>query len=105
MTKKRAIRLAVAWAPTVLYMALIWGLSSIQITGVRIERVPFKDKGIHFVEFGALGFLAAHAVRTTWPKSPQPRIYWTAVLLAFGWGILDEFHRPSCRGASARSTT
>jgi VanZ family protein len=89
----RVSRVALAWAPVLLYMALIWGLSSIRIDAARVDLFPLKDKGVHFVEYGALGFLAAHAVRSTWPSRAPWRIYGTAVLVAFGWGLLDEFHQ------------
>ncbi len=90
---KSASRLALAWAPALLYMALIWALSSIRIDAVRLADVPLEDKGVHFVEYAVLGALAAHAVRRTWPARSQWRVYLTAVLIAVGWGLLDEFHQ------------
>ncbi len=97
----RASRLALAWAPALAYMALIWGLSSIQIDVVRVSAFPLKDKGVHFCEYGALGFLSAHAVRTTWANRRLWRVYATAVLITFAWGILDEFHQAFVPGRFA----
>jgi VanZ family protein len=87
------VRLAMAWAPAVMYMSLIWALSSIQLPGVRVEDLPFKDKGVHFVEYAVLGFFAAHAIRATWRGRSESRVYLVAVLWAVGWGVLDEFHQ------------
>jgi VanZ family protein len=74
-------------------MALIWVLSSMRLEGLPVHRVPLKDKGVHFVEFGVLGFFAAHAVRHTWGHRPVGRLIATAALIAFGWGVLDELHQ------------
>lgn len=91
--RSRLATLALAWAPAVLYMGLIWALSSIHIRGLPISHFPLKDKGIHFVEFAVLGFLVAYAARRTWASRASIRAFGAAVIIAFAWGVLDELHQ------------
>ena len=48
------------WAPLGAYMIFIWWLSGQQVR-VPLEFVPLRDKALHFMEFGALGFVSARA--------------------------------------------
>jgi VanZ family protein len=81
-------------------MLLIWGLSSIPHP-FPFERVPFQDKGAHFVEYGALAALMAHALKGT---SPAMRT-WSLFALAWSatvfWGLLDEIHQAYVPGRVA----
>ena len=61
------MKVAFAWAPALFYMGLIWVLSSMELTALPIEDFPLRDKGVHMLEYGVLGFLVAHAARRTWP--------------------------------------
>ncbi len=61
MLTKLRLAVALAWLPAALYMALIWTISSLSLTDVSVSRVPLGDKGVHFVEYGVLAFLLAHA--------------------------------------------
>ena len=90
-----------AWLPAVLYMGLIWALSSLRLTGVPIDLVPFRDKGAHFLEYAGLALLVAHAVLRTWPAHRWPRLYLAAVWIAAGWGLADELHQAFVPGRSA----
>ncbi|MBK8169571.1 MAG: VanZ family protein [Sandaracinaceae bacterium] len=82
-----------AWAPAVLYMALIWTLSSFSAVSVPIDEMPFQDKGAHFVEYGMLGILLAHACIQTWKSKRGPRTWLMAVIMTTAWGALDEVHQ------------
>jgi VanZ family protein len=80
------------WLPAGAYMLLIWVLSSIP-QPFPLGEVPFQDKGIHFVEYGVLAALLAHAVRGSfreWRAALVFLVAWTAT--AF-WGLLDEIHQ------------
>lgn len=90
-----------AWLPAALYMALIWALSSMSLTDVSIDEFPFRDKGIHALEYGVLGFLVAHASLRTWPHRGRLRIFGVALLMTAGWGILDEIHQAFVPGRSS----
>ena len=85
-------KLTLAWLPAASYMLLIWILSSIP-TAFRFEFVPFKDKGVHFIEYGVLAALLAHAMRGTWPDWRWVKIFLAAWSVAAFWGLLDEIHQ------------
>lgn len=89
------------WLPAALYMALIWALSSMSLTDVSIDEFPFRDKGIHALEYGVLGFLVAHASLRTWSQRGRLRIFGVALLITAGWGILDEIHQAFVPGRSS----
>lgn len=90
----------IAWAPAVIYMAAIWIVSSFAID-VPVGRVPFADKAVHFVEYGILGFLLAHATFRTWPRRAMWRTAALALLIAVLWGWLDEIHQALVPGRAS----
>jgi VanZ family protein len=81
-----------AWTPAVLYTLLIWWLSSQVLDVAFMNRVPFADKGVHFVEYGALAFFIAFAHLYTWPARTiaGPLI---AAAFTTALGLLDELHQ------------
>ena len=81
-----------AWIPAAAYMLLIWILSS-GTHDISFDQLPFKDKAVHFCEYGLLGLLLAHAVVRTWPLLPMWRSLLTAVSLTVAWGFFDELHQ------------
>lgn len=96
---RSARRAALAWLPVCAYTLLIWYLSSQSLDFRLIEEVPLRDKGVHFVEYGVLGFLMAHAAHVTWPA--RPRRYYAAVWLSLALGLIDELHQFYVPGRSA----
>jgi VanZ family protein len=73
-------------------MLLIWALSSFPIQ-VDFSRVPLRDKGVHFVEYGTLSVLLTHALRATAPQR-NPLVLWaSAVVITLVWGAIDEIHQ------------
>ncbi len=94
-------RIILAWTAAVLYMALIWTLSSFDLGPLSFEEVPFHDKGIHFMEYGALAFLVAHAVVRTYRRDVGVRTWLFAVGVAVAWGLLDEIHQAFVPGRTA----
>jgi VanZ family protein len=81
-----------AFGPALLYMLLIWALSSFPIQ-VDFSRVPLRDKGVHFIEYGMLSVLLTHALRTTAPHRNRLAVWATAVLITLVWGAIDEIHQ------------
>jgi VanZ family protein len=85
-------RILLAWTPAVFYTLLIWWLSSQVLDVAFMNRVPFADKGVHFVEYGALTFFIAFAHLYTWPArtvaGPLVAAAFTTAL-----GLLDELHQ------------
>jgi len=90
--KSALARLMPAWWPALAYMGLIWFLSSRPVD-FSLEDVPFKDKGVHFVEYAALAVLSARAITRSWPGLGVLRaVAWAGILTAC-WGYLDELHQ------------
>ncbi len=90
-----------AWAPALAYMALIFVLSSFQLQTPVIERLPFKDKLVHFVEYAVLGALCAHATLRTWPERHWLRTTLLGAFLAAAFGVTDELHQSFVPGRDA----
>ena len=81
-----------AFGPAILYMLLIWALSSFPIQ-LDFSRVPLRDKGVHFVEYGTLSVLLTHALRSTAPQRRAILIWGAAVIITLVWGAIDEIHQ------------
>jgi len=81
-------------------MGLIWTLSSFTFDAP-IEHVPLRDKGVHFAEYGMLGFLVAHATLRTWPGHHVLRTAALAICITVLWGWLDEIHQAFVPGRSS----
>ena len=93
MIGKEARRIAPHWLPALLYMGLIWLLSSLELGPLPLDRVPLRDKGIHFLEYAALGVFMAHATLRTWPRHHPIRTAFLAFWVTCLWGLLDEIHQ------------
>ncbi len=94
-------QIVLAWTPAVLYMGVIWLLSSLDLASLQVSRFPFGDKGVHFVEYSLLGLLLAHAALRTWPRHHPLRPSALAVLIAVLFGLLDEIHQAMVPGRSS----
>jgi VanZ family protein len=90
-----------AWWLPGLYMAVIFVLSSFHFDVTIDESVPFRDKGIHFLEYAVLGFLCANAARRTFPDRPAWRTAAVGAFVASAWGLGDELHQAFVPGRSA----
>lgn len=84
-----------------IYMAGIFLLSSFQWDITIPEAVPWRDKGVHFLEYLGLGFLCAYAARCTWPTRPLIRSLAAGALIAAAWGFGDELHQAFVPGRAA----
>lgn len=94
-------RVALAWAPAALYMALIWFVSSLEAPSFPVQMFPLRDKGVHTTEYTVLAFLLAHACVRTWHTRSLARVAFVAVFLTILWGFLDELHQAFVPGRSA----
>jgi VanZ family protein len=81
-------------------MALIFVISSFEVQVPGVERLPFKDKAIHFVEYGVLGWLCAAAASRSWPSAAAWRTALFAVFVSALWGLSDEIHQALVPGRS-----
>ena len=82
-------------------MALIFVISSFEVEVPGVQHIPLRDKGIHFVEFAALGWLCAVASARTWPSASAWRTAAFAVFVSFLWGLSDEIHQALVPGRSS----
>ncbi len=83
-------RFLVYWLPPILYLGLIFGLSSMS--------APPVPKGInqdmlHYPEYAVLGFLLARALQYGKPGRPSFLILASAVAFCTAWGASDELHQ------------
>jgi len=85
-------KLSVLWLPLILYMSLMWHLSSRPIEVPSLD-IPFLDKFLHLIEYAIFGFLLARAV--SFDAKPDRKIAFSILIifLAVAWGALDEYHQ------------
>jgi VanZ family protein len=88
------LRLIVAWTPVGLYAGGIFALSSLSHPPfLPAWDVPHLDKLYHTLEYSGLTFLLIRALGLTCATRPStPLILW-GVILAVGYGSLDELHQ------------
>ena len=79
------------WLPVVLWLALIFTLSSIPLNGrIIVKLFRHQDKLIHFLEYGILGALL---VRAVYDHGLGMARYWACIGLAVAVGAIDEVHQ------------
>ena len=92
------------WAPPLLYMVLIFVISSkepSQLPMPKFEWLPI-DKLYHFIEYGILSVLLTIAFVNVPPKwLPANWIWGTSVLISILYGASDELHQMFVPGRSA----
>lgn len=100
MTQRSLRKRLLPWLPATLYMLLIWTLSSFPMV-TSVEEVPFKDKGVHFVEYGVLAVLLCYALRGSFPERSLRFALFYGALGTVLWGLLDEIHQAYVPSRSA----
>jgi VanZ family protein len=81
------------------YVGLIWWLSSQTFRFEVLERVPMRDKGVHFAEYGTLTVLLLAALVACEGASRRARAA-AAIWLTLCAGLLDELHQVFVFGRS-----
>ena len=87
------------WFPVLLYVTLIFTLSS--IPNLKVPNFPgLSDKLVHATEYGILGFLMVRALRGTTVASTVPA---ALVTLLFGLGVAlcDELYQAYVPGRTS----
>ncbi len=74
-------------------MVVIFVISSFELTLPQVEYFPWRDKGVHVVEYAILGWLCTRAAFNTWPSRAVWRIGGFAFFVAALWGLTDEIHQ------------
>ena len=74
------------------------------VAGVRdiafMKRVPLQDKGVHFLEYGALASSSSMRSRSPGPAAAWRR-WWPTVVATVLLGVLDELHQSFVPGRSS----
>jgi VanZ family protein len=93
--------IALAWLPALVYMAIIFTLSSMPALMPYAKYFPMRDKGVHFVEYAVLGFLTTHAAGRTFPDRARARVVIFGWMTAVLFGVSDELHQAFVPGRNA----
>jgi VanZ family protein len=91
MTIAKAARPLLLWAPVVIYMALIFGVSA--MPSPPGPPGPFTDKQIHAGVYFGLGALFVRALAGGWRRIVTARTAVLAAVLATLYGATDEIHQ------------
>lgn len=85
-------------------MALIFVLSSFPAPEP-LRKVPiiYDIKLVHIVEYGILSLLYTFALTKT-TDLPIKKIFWYAILLAFFYGLTDEYHQSFILNRTCKTT-
>ena len=92
------------WGPPVLYMALIFAISSMEQPPLPMPEFEWLtiDKLYHFIEYAILGGLLARAFVKAKPSVVPPQLVWyIAALLSILYGASDEWHQTFVPGRFA----
>ena len=80
------------WFPVLLYVTLIFTVSSIQ--NLKVPDLPgVTDKLVHACEYGVLGFLLVRALRGTNIVSTSVPAALVAILIGLSVGLADEIYQ------------
>ena len=92
------------WAPSLLYMALIFAVSSLKQPPLPMPKFEWLtiDKLYHFIEYAILGILLAWAFVKAKPSVVPSKLIWlTAAALSILYGASDEWHQTFVPGRCA----
>ena len=92
------------WVPPLLYMALIFGVSSLEQPQLPMPKFEWLtiDKLYHFIEYTILGGLLTRAlVKAKPPVVPSKYIWLVAAVLSMLYGASDEWHQTFVPGRCA----
>lgn len=92
------------WVPTLLYMSLIFVVSSMQQPPLPMPKFEWLtiDKIYHFIEYAILSILLTIALYNVPPKwLPKGWIWVTAAIISILYGASDEWHQSFVPGRLA----
>lgn len=78
------------YLPPIVYMVLIFYVSSEPLEGLHLPEIWNIDKAVHFAEYGILGFLWLRAIKS---KEGIQKAALIAFVITFLYGISDEIHQ------------
>ncbi len=87
------------WFPVLFYSGIIFYVSS--LPSVTLPVGGPTDKIVHIIEYAILGFLTARAIRGSSDSWSRRKIFLTAVVFSFAYGLSDEFHQMFVAGRTS----
>ena len=81
------------WLPVLIYLILIFVLSSLPKSVFAETGIPFFDKFLHAIEYAVLGFLLIRGFKNSRLWLSDKNFILLVVVLATLYGISDEFHQ------------
>ena len=81
------------WIPPILWVGVIFALSSTPVNGFPRVDIPHLDKVVHFLLFFLFGVFIARAHRASVPGTPRVKVAVMSVLLAGTYAFFDECHQ------------
>lgn len=100
----RAALAALLWLALAAWAATILWLSSLSPQSLPSAAFVAWDKLNHFIAFAAGGWLAASALRLSWPQRQAPVLVLLAVVLVSAFGACDEALQLLTPGRSGADT-
>lgn len=100
MSDKKLKMIILFWAPVILWMGLIFSLSSIPEENLPKVTIPYIHKIVHLVEYSILGILLARAVIHSYPYRSSAQLIAVSVILIFLYALSDEWHQTFVPGRS-----
>jgi VanZ family protein len=89
--RARRRRVLSSWGPVVVWMAVIFALSS--VPDLPAPPGGITDKAAHAWEYAPLGLLLVRALGGRRWTAPTARAVAGAILIAAGYGLVDEVHQ------------
>jgi len=86
-------RFWVYWFPVVVYMSLMFFLSSMSTLPVALPRIPLADKVCHCIEYAILGYLLTRALIHENGSWLLRNALLLAIAIAIVFGLSDEIHQ------------
>lgn len=99
MERRLAKALIWYWLPVILYLGVIFAISSIPHLEVPFK-VKYADKFAHTFKYAILGYLLMRALGSARKFSPRTSIL-LSLLFILLWGISDEIHQGFVPGRTA----
>ena len=87
---KKPIRL---WVPVLIYIGMIFWVSSSYHPIPGIQYFPWMDKICHLIEYTPLGGLLTRAISGSWSRLGKRSVFLGAFLVAVSVGLSDEFYQ------------
>jgi VanZ family protein len=84
-------RILRSWVPALIFMGVLFRLSSLPGNEIHLPPFPNSDKVVHFCAYAFLGWLIS--LRRVLAGTPGTGVDFKAMIVGMLYGISDEFHQ------------